>query len=273
MRVAAVGDLHVGPDSAGTVREQLSGIQEKADVLLIAGDLTKGGEPEEAEALARQLEGLSVRVVAVLGNHDHHADRPAEIAGLLRDAGVVVLEGDAIRIDTPGGSLGVAGVKGFGGGFSGASGAEFGEPEMKAFIRHTKERSEALESALASLETDVRIALLHYAPVRETLLGEPPEIFPFLGSYLLAEAVDRSGADLVIHGHAHRGTEHGVTPGGVNVRNVAQTVIRQAYAIYGFDAGGRREPATAGRVSRDGRGPGEGKGARDAARSAPVSER
>jgi len=248
IRVAAVGDLHVGPDSAGALREQLSGIHERADVLLIAGDLTKGGEPEEAEALALELEGLSVRVVAVLGNHDHHADRPAEIAGLLREAGVAVLEGDAVRIDTPGGSLGVAGVKGFGGGFSGASGAEFGEPEMKAFIRHTKERSEALGSALASLRTDVRVALMHYAPIRETLQGEPPEIFPFLGSYLLAEAVDRSGADLVIHGHAHRGTEHGVTPGGVNVRNVAQTVIRQAYAVYGFEtATRRRDPATSGR--------------------------
>ena len=134
---------------------------------------------------------------------------------------------------------------------------------MKAFIRHTKERAEALEGALASLETDVRIALLHYAPVRDTLLGEPPEIFPFLGSYLLAEAVDRSGADLVIHGHAHRGTEHGVTPGGVNVRNVAQTVIHQAYAIYGFEvAAGRREPATAG-----------AQGSHDAASSAPASER
>ena len=136
-------------------------------------------------------------------------------------------------------------MKGFGGGFAGASGAEFGEPEMKAFIRHTKERSEALGSALASLRTDVRVALMHYAPIRETLQGEPPEIFPFLGSYLLAEAVDRSGADLVIHGHAHRGTEHGVTPGGVNVRNVAQTVIRQAYAVYGFEtATRRRDPAT-----------------------------
>ena len=144
---------------------------------------------------------------------------------------------------------------------------------MKAFIRHTKERSEALESALATLETDVRIALLHYAPVRETLLGEPPEIFPFLGSYLLAEAVDRSGADLVIHGHAHRGTEHGVTPGGVNVRNVAQTVIRQAYAIYGFDAGGRSEPARAGQDSRDGQGAREGRGSLDAASTAPASER
>ena len=263
IRVAAVGDLHVGPDSAGALGEQLSAVSDKADVLLIAGDLTKSGEPEEAEALARELMGLSIRVVAVLGNHDHHADRPQEIAGLLREVGVAVLEGDAVRIDTPSGSLGVAGVKGFGGGFAGASGAEFGEPEMKAFIRHTKGRAEALEGALASLETDVRIALLHYAPVRDTLLGEPPEIFPFLGSYLLAEAVDRSGADLVIHGHAHRGTEHGVTPGGVNVRNVAQTVIHQAYAIYGFEAtAGRREPATAG-----------AQGSHDAAPSAPASER
>lgn len=253
IRVAAVGDLHVGPDSTGVLREQLLALQEKADVLLIAGDLTKSGQPEEAEVLAAELQGVAVQVVAVLGNHDHHADRPDEIADLLRDVGVAVLEGDGVRVDTPGGSLGVAGVKGFGGGFAGASGAEFGEPEMKAFIHHTKERAEALESALASLGTDVRIALLHYAPVRETLQGEPPEIFPFLGSYLLAEAVDRSGADLVIHGHAHRGTEHGVTPGGVGVRNVAQTVIRQAYAVYGFEVPPtRREAATAGAFTASG---------------------
>lgn len=240
IRVAAVGDLHAGPDSAGVLREQLSTVSEKADVLLIAGDLTKSGEPEEAEILAAELQGVAVQTVAVLGNHDHHADQPELIVDLLRDVGVAVLEGDAVRVDTPGGSIGVAGVKGFGGGFAGASGAEFGEPEMKSFIRHTKERSEALGSALDSLRTDVRVALLHYAPVRETLQGEPPEIFPFLGSYLLAEAVDRSGADLVIHGHAHRGTEHGVTPGGVNVRNVAQTVIHQAYAVYGFEGVQRR---------------------------------
>jgi Icc-related predicted phosphoesterase len=220
IRVAAVGDLHVGPDSAGALREQLGAVHEKADVLLIAGDLTKSGEPEEAEALARELRDLSVQVVAVLGNHDHHSDRPAEIAGLLREAGVVVLEGDAFRIDTPAGSLGVAGVK---------------EPEMKAFIRHTKERSEALESALATLQTDVRIALLHYAPIRETLLGEPPEIFPFLGSYLLAEPCDRAGIDLIVHGHAHRGHHEGVTNGGVPVRNVAMPVIERAYVVFSFD--------------------------------------
>ena len=244
IRVAAAGDLHVGPDSARAVGEQLRSVADKADVLLIAGDLTKSGLTEEAAALASQLRDLGVRVVAVLGNHDHHSDRPKEIAALLRDAGVAVLEGDAVTFGTPNGSVGVAGVKGFGGGFAGASGAEFGEPEMKAFIHHTKERAEALERALGTLDADVRIALMHYAPVRETLQGEPPEIFPFLGSYLLAEAVDRAGADLVVHGHAHRGTEHGVTPGGVNVRNVALTVIRQAYAVYAFERPGRDREAT-----------------------------
>jgi Icc-related predicted phosphoesterase len=252
IRVAAAGDLHVGPDSAGAVGEQLGAVAEKADVLVIAGDLTKSGLTEEAAALGSQLRDLAVRVVAVLGNHDHHSDRPNEIADLLRDAGVIVLEGEGVRVDTASGSVGVAGVKGFGGGFAGASGAEFGEPEMKAFIRHTKERAEALEAALTDLDTDVRIALMHYAPIRETLQGEPPEIFPFLGSYLLAEAVDRAGADLVVHGHAHRGTEHGVTPGGVHVRNVAQTVIRQAYAVYAFERPGR-DRASASVGAEDGR--------------------
>jgi Icc-related predicted phosphoesterase len=243
IRVAAVGDLHVGPDSAGALREQLSAVHEKADVLLIAGDLTKSGEPKEAEALARELRGLSVRVVAVLGNHDHHADRPAEVAGLLREAGVAVLEGDAVRIDTPAGSLGVAGVKGFGGGFSGASGAEFGEPEMKAFIRRTKEDADRLRETLAALDdVDVRIALLHYAPIKSTLVGERLEIYPFLGSYLLAEAIDAAGADLVFHGHAHRGTEKGVTPGGIHVRNVAQPLIRRAFNLYCVDEQRLHEP-------------------------------
>ncbi|HZN43210.1 MAG TPA: metallophosphoesterase [Actinomycetota bacterium] len=238
INVAAIGDVHVGPDSAGSLRRQLASVPDRADLLLIAGDLTKSGALEEAEVVAAELQGLSIQVVAVLGNHDHHSDRPAEIAAVLRDVGVAVLEGDAIRVDTPNGSIGVAGVKGFGGGFAGTNAAEFGEPEMKAFVRHSKERAEALESALASLDTDVRIALLHYAPVRETLQGEPPEIFPFLGSFLFGEAVDRAGADLVVHGHAHRGIEHGLTPGGVHVRNVAQTVIRQGYAVYGFDGEG-----------------------------------
>jgi len=128
----------------------------------------------------------------------------------------------------------VAGVKGFGGGFAGASGSEFGEREMKAFMAHTRHVAGMLEDALATLDTDVRVALLHYAPVEATLRGERLEIYPFLGSYLLAEAVDRAGADLVVHGHAHNGTERGVTPAGVPVRNVAQPVLRRSYAVYCF---------------------------------------
>ena len=236
IRVAAVGDVHVGPDSAGVLREQLSSVGERAELLLIAGDLTKSGAPEEATALAGELADLGLPVVAVLGNHDHHSDRQDDVARIVRGAGVTVLEGEGVVVPTSAGAVGVAGIKGFGGGFAGASGSEFGESEMKAFIRHTKDRADALERALASLDADVRIALMHYSPIRDTLQGEPPEIFPFLGSYLLAEAVDRASADLVVHGHAHRGREHGVTPGGINVRNVAQTVIRQAYAVYEFDA-------------------------------------
>jgi Icc-related predicted phosphoesterase len=235
IRIAAVGDVHVGPDSASVLREQLATVPERADVLLIAGDLTKSGDPDEAKALASELQGVGVQVVAVLGNHDHHSDHQADVARIVQDVGVVILEGDHVVVDTPGGSVGVAGVKGFGGGFAGASGSEFGEREMKSFIRHTKDRADALETALRAIEADVRVALMHYAPIRETLGGEPPEIFPFLGSYLFGEAIDRVGADVAIHGHAHRGREHGVTPGGVSVRNVAQTVIKLGYAVYEFD--------------------------------------
>src|SRR5690606_17443300 len=128
--------------------------------------------------------------------------------------------------------VGIAGSKGFGGGFVGASASDFGEPEMKAFVRHTKAIAERLRDGLAGLDTDHRVALLHYSPVAATLHGEPPEIFPFLGSYLLAEAVDDAGADLVIHGHAHRGSERGVTPGGVRVRNVARPLIGSSFRLF-----------------------------------------
>jgi Icc-related predicted phosphoesterase len=172
----------------------------------------------------------------VLGNHDDHSGAEETIARLLRDAGVRLLEGDATVIDTPGGRVGVAGTKGFGGGFAGACGSDFGEPEMKAFIRHTEHLADRLQRALAELgPCAVRVALLHYSPVPATLSGERLEIYPFLGSYLLAEAIDRSGADLVVHGHAHRGSERGVTPAGIRVRNVAQPVIRAAYRVYCFD--------------------------------------
>ena len=237
IRVAAAGDLHFGADSAGSFRPHLEGLEQQADVLLLAGDLTKIGAREEAEVLAEELAGAPVPVIAVLGNHDHQSDQPQEVRRVLEDAGVRMLEGEGAVLDVEGERLGVAGVKGFGGGFAGKCATDFGEPEMKAFVRHTKDVSERLGEALAGLDTRHRVALMHYAPVKETLFGEPPEIYGFLGSYLLAEAVDAAGADLIVHGHAHRGTEKGMTPGGIHVRNVAQHVIRAAYAVYCFGDG------------------------------------
>ena len=235
IRVAAAGDVHYGLDTAGILRPALERLPEVADVLLLAGDLTQHGRVDEAAVLAEELGPVEVPVVAVLGNHDHHSDEEDRIRKVFEEAGAVVLEGEAHVIDVRGRRLGIAGVKGFGGGFAGSNATDFGERVMKEFVQTTKASAASLEEALTAMEADTRIALMHYSPVKDTLHGEPPEIFPFLGSYLLAEAVDRGGAALAIHGHAHRGRDQGVTPGGVPVRNVAQAVIRKPYRVFRLD--------------------------------------
>ena len=235
IRIAAMADVHFGVDAVGTLRPHVAKLSEQADLLLIAGDLTRLGTPDEAALFLDEIADTGVPTFTVLGNHDHHANRTDEIAAVVRERGVQLLEGEGTTIDVSGACIGIAGVKGFGGGFVGACASDFGEPEMKAFVRHSKERAGTLETALQNLRCDLKIALLHYSPVPETLQGERLEIFPFLGSYLLAEAVDRAGANLVIHAHAHAGHEKGQTPGGIPVRNVAQSVIRRAYALYYFD--------------------------------------
>jgi Icc-related predicted phosphoesterase len=237
IRLAAVGDLHFGPDLAGTLRSAFEDLSDRADVLLLAGDLTRVGDPAEAGALADELRDLPIPTVAVLGNHDYHSDRSDQVQKLIQEAGIRVLEGESAVLDVGDARVGVAGVKGFGGGFAGACGSDFGEPEMKSFVRHTKDVAVSLEAALESLDTDVRVALMHYAPTEQTLQGERLEIYPFLGSYLLGEAVDRAGASLIIHGHAHRGSEKGVTPGGTPVRNVALQVIHRPYNVYRLEDG------------------------------------
>lgn len=232
VRVAAVADLHVGPGHPSALAGRIEQLERDADVLLIAGDLTMHGLADEVVILARELEGLSIPAVTVLGNHDFHADQQKEIADVMRAAGVTVLEGNMTVVDAHGTRVGIAGIKGFCGGFpDGSAGSEFGEHEMKAFIRHTREAAELLEEMLSSLSTDHRIALLHYAPIEETLKGESFGIYAFLGSYLLGEAIDAAGADLVLHGHAHAGHEVGRTPRGIPVRNVAQTVIGAPYRV------------------------------------------
>jgi len=232
IQVAAAGDIHFAPDAAGTLRPHLEHLNERADLLLLAGDLTRVGAPDEARALADELAGVAVPMVGVLGNHDYHCDAAGEVTAVLEGIGVTMLEGDSVVVPVNGSTVGVAGTKGFGGGFVGACGSEFGEPEMKAFMAHSRCLAERLEHSLAALDTDVKIALLHYAPCPDTLSGERLEIYPFLGCYLLGEAVDRGGATLAVHGHAHRGTERGLTAGGCHVRNVAQPVIGHAYRVF-----------------------------------------
>ncbi|MFF4803161.1 metallophosphoesterase [Streptomyces sp. NPDC001351] len=234
-RVAAVGDIHLGPESHGVLRPAFETLPDCADLLLLAGDLTRHGTPEEALVVAKEVEDLAVPVVAVLGNHDHHGGCPDEVTAVLEDSGVRVLEGRSTVVTSGDTRVGIAGTKGFGGGFAGRCAGEFGEPVMKEFVRYSRQCADGLRTGLRELaraQCDVRIALTHFSPVPDTLAGEPLEIYPFLGSYLLAEAIDAEGADLAVHGHAHSGTEHGMTTGGVQVRNVAQPVIRQAFHVY-----------------------------------------
>jgi len=247
IRIAAVGDIHLGIGSSGTYRPRLARLSEQADVLLIAGDLTNRGTVEEAQTVAAELAGLPVPTFAVLGNHDFEANCSSVLSAFLESVGIRVLEGDGATCEIGDCTLGVAGVKGFGGGFPGRCGSEFGEPEMKAFMRHTRESAERLSDALCDLaDADLRVALMHYSPVEETLAGEHREIYPFLGSYLLAEAVDVGGASLALHGHAHGGSPSGTTPGGTPVRNVAMPVIRRSYAVFCLDEGTVAEASSAG---------------------------
>lgn len=235
IRVAAVADIHAGPESAGVLAPLFAALKEEADLLFLPGDLTRDGDPADAAILVDELKDVGVPVVAVLGNHDYESDQVPAIVALLKDAGIHLLDRSGIVLDVAGQRVAIAGTKGFGGGFDAALADDFGEPEMKAWIRHAEREAEALEDTLNTLVGDVRIVLLHYAPVTDTLTGERLELYPFLGNSMLCAAIDRSGADLVLHGHAHHGSPAGTTPGGIPVRNVAQPVIRKPYEVFIID--------------------------------------
>jgi Icc-related predicted phosphoesterase len=232
IRIAAVGDVHVDKDVLGRYRPALDRLPDVADVLLVAGDLTRHGTVAEARCFATEFGDVGVPVIVVLGNHDHQSDQEDEVAALLTGEGITVLEGTSTVLTVNGHRLGVAGVKGFGGGFAGACASNFGEREMKAFVNTTEASAAQLGAALRGVECDALVALTHYAPVPETLAGEPVEIYAFLGAYQLGQAIDSAPTALALHGHAHHGSERGRTPGGVPVRNVAHPVIKQAYNVY-----------------------------------------
>jgi len=226
MRLAAMGDIHCTRDSAGTLRGLFAQAAESADVLVLCGDLTDYGLAEEAEVLAGELAAAAgTPIVAVLGNHDHEAGDPETVARTLSAAGVRLLDGDAFEVD----GVGFAGVKGFGGGFGAGALGYWGEAANKRFVQEALDEALGLESALARLRTQTRIALMHYSPIRETVENEPPEIFPFLGSSRLEEPLARYPVTAVFHGHAHKGTPEGRTAAGVRVYNVAIPLLRERY--------------------------------------------
>lgn len=224
MRVAAVGDVHCNKGSSGKLQGLFGAVKSHADVLLLCGDLTQEGRPEEALVLAGELQPAEVPVLAVLGNHDFEADAPKAVTEILEAAGVVVLDGGTWEQD----GVGFAGIKGFGGGFGEGSLAPWGEPILKRFVEETVGEALKLERALASLRTKRRVAFMHYAPIAATIAGEPTEIWPFLGSSRLEEPLDRYQVRAAFHGHAHRGTLEGRTRGGRPVYNVALPLLLEA---------------------------------------------
>jgi Icc-related predicted phosphoesterase len=223
-RIAAVGDFHCGDGDAGAYRELFARANDEADVLLLLGDLTRRGFAAEMRIVVGELTDVKVPIVAVMGNHDYEANEANEGVAILRGRGVQVLQGDTFELNP---QVGFAGVKGFMGGFGRAALTAFGEPETKAFVGAALDEVQKLELALRRLATPVRIALLHYAPIAATIAGEPDIIQPFLGTDRLAEPLDRYGATVCFHGHAHSGAFEGRTPGGVPVYNVSLPVLRR----------------------------------------------
>jgi Icc-related predicted phosphoesterase len=226
IRIAAMSDIHYSRTSQGLMQGVFSQVTERADVLILAGDLTDYGLADEARVLARDLTTLvKIPIVGVLGNHDYESGEEDQVRDILVDAGVHMLDGDAAELH----GVGFAGVKGFAGGFGRGALGPWGEQAIKQFVQEALNEALKLESALARLKTTHRIAVLHYAPIRDPVEGEPVEIHPWLGSSRLEEPLTRFQVSAVVHGHAHKGSPEGKTSGGIPVYNVAVPVLTAAY--------------------------------------------
>lgn len=221
-RIAAVGDIHVHVDSQNAYHALFEDISKNADVLLLCGDLTDTGLTDEAEVLAQELKACTIPVICVLGNHDHENNLQDEIKTIIASDNVTILDGDSKIID----DIGFVGLKGFGGGFGKYMLSAWGEQSVKNFVNETVTDVLRLEKALHRLDTKHKVILLHYSPIRPTVVGEPEEIFPYLGSSRLADPINRFGADVVFHGHAHRGTHEGKTSKDIPVFNVSHAIMQ-----------------------------------------------
>src|SRR3954464_14371803 len=225
VRVAALADLHCTKTAQGAFQGLFARVTESADIVVIAGDLTDYGLPEEAAVLARELTALRIPAAAVFGNHDLESGKSTEVRQILTDAGLIILDGDACELH----GVGIAGVKGFGGGFGRHALGPWGETIIKQFVHEAVDEALKLEAAFARLRTEQLTALLHYSPIQETVQGEPLEIYPFLGSSRLEEPIGRYPVSLVLHGHAHRGQLEGTTKNGVPVYNVSMPLLTRTF--------------------------------------------
>ena len=226
LRIAALADLHYSTKSHGALQDVFVQISRSADVFLMCGDLTDTGRPEEAEVLAHDLAvHLKIPIVAVLGNHDFESGRQDQVRDIIANAGVQVLDGTSCEVR----GVGFAGVKGFAGGFGRVALQPWGEEAIKHFVQEAIDEASKLEAALSSLKTERRVVLLHYSPIRTTVVGENIEIFPFLGSSRLEGPIDQFKPAAVFHGHAHHGNPEGRTGEGVPVYNASQPVLRRAF--------------------------------------------
>ena len=225
VRLAAVGDIHCGKNSQGTLKPLFEEINDSADILLLCGDLTDYGLPEEAHILTEELNTVKIPILAVLGNHDYESEKPDQLQQILSDAGITLLDGEVCEMQ----GIGFAGVKGFAGGFGRRTLEPWGEAAIKHFVHEAVDEALKLESALARLRTQQRVVLLHYSPISTTVKGEPPEIFPFLGSSRLEKPLNRYPVSVVFHGHAHYGSPEGRTSKDIPVYNVAMPLLRQTF--------------------------------------------
>lgn len=224
VRIAALGDIHITEDDKGKWKPFFEQVSIEADILLLAGDLTDRGSPDEARILAREMEVCSIPVIAVLGNHDYEMNQENEIKHIIQNATVHVLEGESLELK----GIGFAGIKGFGGGFGRYTLPLWGEKQNKEYVQESVNDALKLDQALTKLNTEKKLVLMHYAPIPETLSGEPEQIFPFLGTSRLCEPIEQRQVTAVFHGHAHIGTLEGKTPTGINVFNVSRKVLRKA---------------------------------------------
>ncbi len=228
LNIAAIGDLHVKEDGSVSCKDLFRDVSRTADVLVMAGDLTDLGKPAEAELLAEDFRSCTIPAVAVLGNHDYESGAVEVVSAILRRAGIRLLDGQATEIE----GVGFVGVKGFAGGFGKAMLGSFGEPAIKAMVAESVAEAMRLENAMRQVRSKRSLVVLHYAPIPETVAGEPPEIFAFLGSSRLAETIDRFSVSAVVHGHAHRGRFEGRTPRGAPVYNVARQIEKPGGRPY-----------------------------------------